>query len=70
MARIIQRLTGPAWRLIQVLQGEDQLKLSQAGVKALCEYLRDKLVEAGSFKGMEDDFVAAMHDFKANWVSV
>ena len=32
--------------------------------------LRDKLVEAGSFKGMEDDFVAAMRDFKANWVSV
>ena len=32
--------------------------------------LRDKLVEAGSFKGMEDDFIAAMHDFKANWVSV
>ncbi len=32
--------------------------------------LRDKLVEAGSFKGMQDEFVAAMRDFKANWVSV
>ena len=32
--------------------------------------LRDKLVEAGSFKGMEDEFVSAMRDFKANWVSV
>ena len=32
--------------------------------------LRDKLVAAGSFKGMEDEFIAAMRDFKANWVAV
>ena len=29
--------------------------------------LRDKLVEAGSYKGIEDDFLNAMRDFKANW---
>jgi F-type H+-transporting ATPase subunit alpha len=32
--------------------------------------LREKLVEAGSFKRMEDEFIAAMRDFKANWVAV
>ena len=32
--------------------------------------LLDKLVEAGSFKKLEDEFIAAMRDFKANWVSV
>ena len=30
--------------------------------------LLDKLVEAGSFKKLEDEFIAAMRDFKANWV--
>ena len=30
--------------------------------------LRDKLVEARSFKGLEDEFISAMRDFKANWV--
>ena len=29
--------------------------------------LREKLVEAKSFKGMEDEFKAACEDFKANW---
>lgn len=29
--------------------------------------LRDKLVEAQSFKGIEDEFKAAVRDFKANW---
>jgi F-type H+-transporting ATPase subunit alpha len=32
--------------------------------------LLEKLVAAGSFKGMEDEFTAAMRDFKANWVAV
>ena len=32
--------------------------------------LLDKLVEAGSFKKLGDEFIAAMRDFKANWVSV
>ena len=30
--------------------------------------LRDKLVEARSFKGLEDEFISAMRDFKSNWV--
>ncbi|MCH7601526.1 MAG: F0F1 ATP synthase subunit alpha [Planctomycetes bacterium] len=29
--------------------------------------LREKLVEAKSFKGLEDDFLAAIKDFKAGW---
>ena len=29
--------------------------------------LRDKLAEAKSFKGLEDDFQAALKDFKAGW---
>jgi hypothetical protein len=29
--------------------------------------LRSKLEEARSFKGLEDDFLAAMKDFKATW---
>ncbi|MCH8823580.1 MAG: F0F1 ATP synthase subunit alpha [Planctomycetes bacterium] len=29
--------------------------------------LRDKLVETKSFKGLEDEFKAAVRDFKANW---
>ncbi len=29
--------------------------------------VREKLVAAKSFKGMEDEFKAACADFKANW---
>ncbi|MCL4209914.1 MAG: F0F1 ATP synthase subunit alpha, partial [Phycisphaerales bacterium] len=29
--------------------------------------LRDKLVAKKSFKGLEDEFLAAMREFKANW---
>ncbi len=29
--------------------------------------LRDKLADAKSFKGLEEDFTAAVRDFKANW---
>ena len=29
--------------------------------------LRDKLAQARSFKGLEDQFIAAMREFKANW---
>ncbi len=29
--------------------------------------LRDKLVESKSFKGLEDDFMTAMKEFKAGW---
>lgn len=43
--------------------------------QALLEYfsgsqkaLRDKLAESGSFKGLEDEFLSAMRDFKSNWV--
>ena len=29
--------------------------------------LRDKLVESKSFKGLEDEFLTAMQEFKAGW---
>ncbi len=49
----------------QVLPFEQALLDYFAGPK---KDLRDKLVEARSFKGIEDDFIAAMRDFKSNWV--
>ena len=41
----------------------DLIELFQSSKKDL----RDKLVEAKSFKGLEDEFNAAVRDFKANW---
>ncbi|MEC8559758.1 MAG: F0F1 ATP synthase subunit alpha [Planctomycetota bacterium] len=49
----------------QVLPFEQALLDYFAGPK---KALRDKLVEARSFKGIEDDFISAMRDFKSNWV--
>ena len=51
--------------LDKVLQFEQALLDYFRGTK---KDLRDKLVEARSFKGMEDEFISAMRDFKANWV--
>ena len=54
----------------------DDLKITQVHdfEEALLEHmrttakeLRDKLAEAKSFKGLEDDFQAALKDFKAGW---
>ena len=47
VARIVGKLSGTSWKLIQDLSSEDQSRLCESSVQELTQYLRSSILEIG-----------------------